>query len=454
MRGSGQDIQASVPHDIEAEKSVLSSVFYDHDLFDRVAVKLKSDDFFSSANREVFLAMNELSVEGVVISRMSVADHLQKEGKLEAIGGLPYLSELVEYETTVAALEYILESVKKLALKRKLIVAGQSIVQEAMTSRSDVQVLLAEAELKLAELLQDKTDDSAVELEKIIAEVFNDIRNRIATGNTILGVKSGFAALDDLVSGFNKGNLIIMAARPSMGKTALALNIAMNAAQKYDQHVLVFSLEMSREELGFRLLSTVAGIDGKRLRQGLITKREMDTFMEAVKKLSSCSIIVDDTPAITLSEVRNKARRFKKEGRCDFIVVDYLQLVRGSGSRSSDSREQEIAEISRGFKAIAKELEVPVMALSQLNRQLESRKDKRPMLSDLRESGAIEQDADVIIFIYREEYYDKATPDKGIAELIVGKQRNGPVGTARVAFQPDFARFVNLAMDDDMSPTV
>jgi len=455
MIETGQGPESHIPHDIEAEKSVLSTIFYDPNLFDRVAVKLKPDDFFSNANREIFLAMSELSAENVVITRLSVAEELQKNGKLEPVGGMPYLTELVEYESTAAALEYTLDTVKRRALKRKLIDSARAIVQDAMTSQTDVDVLLAEAEQRLSDLIQDRPDESAVGLDKIIAEVFEDVKSRIKSGDTILGVQSGFTELDEMTSGFHRGNLIIVAARPSMGKTALALNMAVNAALRYEAAVVIFSLEMSKTELGFRLLSTESQIDGKRLRKGQITSREMDDFLGAVKRLSAASIIVDDTPAISVSQFRNKARRFKKEGKCDLIIVDYLQLVRGSGARSSDSREQEIAEISRTFKALAKELDVPVIALSQLNRQLENRKDKRPLLADLRESGAIEQDADVIIFIYRDEYYDKNSEEKGIAELIIGKQRNGPVGTVKVAFQPDFARFVNLRMNpDDLAPGV
>lgn len=449
-----QPREGRIPHDIDAEKNVLSTIFYDPNTYDTVAVQLRPDDFFSSANREVFEAMGELSAVSIVISRGSVADYLRKTSRLQAVGGISYLSDLVEFEGSAAALSYTVSTVKKRALKRKLMEAAQCIVQDSMAPQSDVEVLLEEAERRISELIQDRPQDAAVELEAIITEVYKDVRTRIETGETLLGVNTGFKDLDDMTSGFHKGNLIILAARPSMGKTALALNIAANAAQKFGKWVVFFSLEMSREELGFRLLSTESAINGKRLRKGEISKREMTDFLAAVKKLSSTPVIVDDTAAITVSDFRNRARKLKKEGKCDFIMVDYLQLMRGVGQRASNSREQEISEISRTLKAIAKELEVPVLALSQLNRSVESRgKDKRPQLSDLRESGAIEQDADVIIFIYRDDYYNKESEHKGQAELIIGKQRNGATGTVRVAFQPDFARFVNLQMSaDDLSP--
>ncbi len=450
---------ARIPHDVDAEKGVLSTIFFDPNTYDSVAVKLRPDDFFSTANREVFDAMGELSATSTVISRTSVAEYLRREGRLEAVGGISYLTDLVDYEGTPAALEYTVTAVKKQALKRKLLESAQAIVQDSMTPQTDVEVLLEEAERRISELIQDRPHEAAVQLEEIITEVYRDVRNRIETGETLLGVNTGFTELDEMTSGFHKGNLVILAARPSMGKTALSLNIATNAAQKYGKAVVYFSLEMSREELGFRLLSTEAGIDGKRLRKGQITKREMGDFLDAVKKLSKTPIVVDDSPAISVAEFRNRSRKLKKEGRCDFIMVDYLQLMRGSASKANASREQEISEISRTLKAIAKELEVPVLALSQLNRSVESRvgKDggKRPQLSDLRESGAIEQDADVIIFIYRDEYYNKDSDQKGMAEIIIGKQRNGPTGTVKVAFQPDFARFVNLqASSDDLSPVL
>lgn len=454
---SEQEVKARegrIPHDVDAEKNVLATIFYDPNTYDSVAVHLQPDDFFSSGNRLIFEAMGELSATSTVISRSSVAEFLNKEGRLQAVGGVSYISDLVDYEGSAAALKYTVDTVKKVALKRKLMEAAQTIVQDSMTPQGDVEVLLNEAERRISELIQDRPEDAAVELETIVSEVYKDIRARIESGETTLGVNTGFSELDEMTSGFHKGNLIILAARPSMGKTALALNIAANSAQKYGKWVVFFSLEMSREELGFRLLSTESGINGKKLRKGEITKRQMGEFLAAVKKLSNTHIVVDDTAAITVSDFRNRARKLKKEGKCDFIMVDYLQLMRGISQRASASREQEISEISRTLKAIAKELEVPVLALSQLNRSVETRgKDKRPQLSDLRESGAIEQDADVIMFIYRDEYYNKESEDKGKAELIIGKQRNGATGTVKVAFQPEFARFVDLSPDmDDLSP--
>jgi replicative DNA helicase len=446
---------SQIPHDIAAEKAVLATVMYDPNMFDRIAVKLRPDDFFSSSNREVFLAMSELSAEGTVISRMSVAEQLRMNARLEAIGGLPYLADLIEYEGTPASLDFAADTVKRNALKRKLVEAAQEIVKEGLSSQADVDEMLVQAEQRIIELLQEKPDTSAVSLEQIVKDVVDSVKHWLETGTAILGVNTGFKDLDEMTSGFRKGNLVILAARPSMGKTALALNMAVNAALMYQKKVVIFSLEMSREELGFRMLSSQCGVDGRRLRRGQLTERELARFIEAARKLSGVTVTVDDTPALSISDFRNKCRRLKKEGQCDMILVDYLQLMRGTSARARDSREQEIAEISRSLKAVAKELEVPVVALSQLNRALENRKDKRPLLSDLRESGSIEQDADVIIFIHRDEYYEKNSPDKGIAELIIGKQRNGPVGTVKVAFQPDYARFVNLQHGpDDLTPTV
>jgi replicative DNA helicase len=444
-----------VPHDIDSEKNVIATIFFAPETYDSVAVLLQPDDFFSTANKEIFLAMAELSADGTVITRTSIAEQLRRENKLDAIGGVAYLTDLTEYEGTSAALQYTVGTVKKRALKRKLMEAAQTIIQDSMSPQSDVDQLLHEAETRISDLIQEKPNDAAVELEKIVAEVYQDVRRRIETDDPIIGVNTGFLDLDEMTSGFHKGNLIILAARPSMGKTALALNMAVNTAQQTGKWVVFFSLEMSREELGFRLISTESGIDGKRLRKGDIFNKESERFMQAVKKLSKTPVIVDDTPALTVGDFRNRARRLKKEGKCDFIMVDYLQLMRGISQRASQSREQEISEISRTLKALAKELEVPVLALSQLNRSVETRgKDKKPQLSDLRESGAIEQDADVIIFIYRDEYYNKESDQKGRAELIIGKQRNGPTGTVKIAFEPRYARFSNLAPEHSMNPVM
>jgi len=438
---------AQVPANIPAEKSILATVFFAPDLFDSVMGRVDSEDFFSNANREVFRAMHGLHTDGKVISRHSVAEALLKLGLLDAVGGLAYLGDLSEYQSSPAALEYLLDSVKDKALQRRVIDLARGIMEDGLSARVGVEEILADADAKLSALLQAKYQPTYHRMPEIVEEVYQDIKQRLESGDSILGVKTGFVDLDDRMSGMHPSNLIIIAARPSMGKTALALNIASNVALQAKKQVVVFSLEMSRHELALRLLASEARIDARRVHEGRLGGGEMTGFIEAFRKLSGASIVVDDTPALSILDLRARARRLKKEGMCDLILIDYLQMIRGSGR--VDSREQEIAEISRMLKAIAKELEVPVVALSQLNRTLEARKDKRPQLSDLRESGAIEQDADVIIFIYRDEYYEKNSKDKNKAELIIGKQRNGPTGTVKVQFTPAFTRFDNLAGESE-----
>ena len=436
-----------LPCDLEGEKSILATVFYTPDVFDTVIDRLGLEDFFSNANREIFKVMLDLTRDGTVLSRQSVAHALEKAGLLEAVGGVAYLGDLRDYQSSAAALEYTLENVKNRALQRRLVELAQGIVHDGLSPRSSVEELLKDADRDLAGLLQEKYSRSSQKISDIITDVYEDIKQRMTSDETILGIQTGFVDLDEQLSGLRKANLIIVAARPSMGKTALALNMAANAALRYSANVVVFSLEMAKEELAFRLLASESRIDARRLRVGRITQGEMESFTEGIRRLSGSNIVVDDTPALGILELRARARRLHKEGLCDVIFVDYLQMLRGSGS--AQSREQEIAEISRMLKAVAMELRIPVIALSQLNRGLENRENKRPRLSDLRESGAIEQDADVIVFIYRDDYYTETSEDKGIAELIVGKQRNGPVGSVMVAFLPQWTRFENLKPEAD-----
>jgi replicative DNA helicase len=447
MNDRPQPMRPEVPSDVEGEKSILATIFHSPDSFDTVMERIAPDDFFSGVNRQIYELMIALAVENTVISKHSVAERLKQEGLLEAVGGVSYLSDLSEFQATAAGLEFTVDNVRSKGVQRKLVHLAEGIVQDGMGGRVRVDELLQSADKGLTDLLQERYARTSLKLGEIITEVYKDIKERMTSGESTLGIKTGFVDLDEKMSGMHNSNLIIVAARPSMGKTALALNIASNAALKHEANVVVFSLEMSKQELAFRLLASEAQIDAKRLREGRVTPREMDSFTQGVQRLTGAKIVVDDTPALNILEMRARARRLHKEGLCDVIIIDYLQMIHGTGN--TQSREQEIAEISRMLKAIAKELNVPVVALSQLNRGLESRQNKRPLLSDLRESGAIEQDADVIIFIYRDEYYDKQSKDKGIAELIIGKQRNGPVGTVKVGFRPDLTRFANLALDPE-----
>lgn len=431
------------PHDIEAEKSILATVFLDPANFDDVMVKLTPEDFYGPGNAEIFQAMKRLSMSGTVISKASVLQELVNMHRLEAAGGPAYIGSLVEYEHTSGGLAYLVEKVKSLSLRRKLLTASLSIAKDCTAIQLDTDTLLAEAEQKIFDLSREKGAESLVPMEKVVESVYQDIMSRHKTRNAFIGLRSGFTDLDTLTSGFQKGNLVIIAARPSMGKTALALNIAAHAALHEDKSVLIFSLEMSRAELGLRMLAAESGIDAKALKEGRLRTEDLDDFQRSVLRLSAARIYVDDTPALAVFDIRSRIRRMANISKCDLVIVDYLQLVAGSPDTARASREQEISEVSRMLKAIAKEFSVPVLALSQLNRAAELRKDKRPELADLRESGAIEQDADLIIFIYRDEYYNPDTQDKGIAELLVKKHRNGPTGVVKVIFQSNMVRFVN-----------
>ena len=435
-----------VPNDIEGERAILASVLMKPEHIDVAMEQLAPADFFSPANRMIFEALCELSKQGEVLTHKSLAETLRKEGNLEAVGGLTYLTELSGYETSAGGVEFTVRTVKGRSLQRRLVELGQRVALSGLSEQADIEELFKGTEKELFELMGQKFKPTYEMVGDVVRRVYKEIKERMDTGESVYGVRSGFRDLDDKMSGFRKGNLIILAARPAMGQTALALNIAANAALRHNHAVVLFSLEMSKEELAHRLLASESRIDSTRLREGRLSGSDMTEFLNAVKPYLEAKIVVDDTPALSVFEMRARCRRLKKEGKCDLILIDYLQLARGG--TNTPSREQEISEISRMLKAIAKELDVPVIALSQLNRGVESRSgdNKRPQLSDLRESGAIEQDADVVLFIYRDEYYNPNTKDKGIAEIIIGKQRSGPTGTVKLAFIPHLTRFENLQM--------
>lgn len=430
-----------MPRDQESEKTVLSCMLFDPTRVDMAAEQLNSDDFFHLPNREVFAALTRLSNRGAEVGVLSLAEELKLAGQLDAVGGVPYLTELMNYEQGTALFEFAIDSVRNKALQRKVIEVAMSIVQEGLADRTSVDELVASTEDRLNTLVAQKWKPSYYTISDVVSEVYQQLKQRMTDESLAFGVPTGFRDLDHRTFGLQKGNLVILAARPGLGKTALALNFATNAAKK-GHPVVVFSLEMSRDELGFRILSSEGDLDGYKLRTGRLDRDELARFIETVRTVQELPMVIDDTPAITIMELRARARRLKREGKCAFIIVDYLQLVKASPG--IESREQQIAEISRSLKALAKELEVPVLALSQLNRSVESRKPPKPMLSDLRESGAIEQDADVILFIYREGKYDEKA-DQNKAEIIIGKQRNGATGSVEMAFFGDRTRFADLA---------
>ncbi len=435
------------PANPEAEQSVLGAILVRPEVLDRVADIIVPGDFYREAHGRIFQAMLDLYGRGEPVDLVTVTALLRERGQLEGVGGPVFLASLSEEVGFATNANYYASLVHDKSILRRLLETTQEIAGQCLSSVEDVAEFLDAAEQKVFEVAETKVRAGFKPLATLVHDEIahlDAIWHREA--GRITGVPSGFPDLDNYTAGFQRGDLIILAARPSMGKTALALNIAFNASYKPQVPVAFFSLEMSKEQLVRRLLSSVGEVDANNLRRAFLSSQEWANLQNGAGYLEDCQIYIDDTPAATVLDIRAKARRLKAEGKLGLVIIDYLQLMRGR--HDAPSREQEISEISRSLKALAKELDVPVMALSQLNRRVEERPNKRPQLADLRESGAIEQDADVIIFIYRDEVYREDSPDKGIAEVIVGKQRNGPTGKVKLSFRDKFTRFDILAREE------
>jgi len=447
------DVDASLhkvpPQNAEAEQSVLGAILLDNQALNNVLEVLEAKNFYSEGHRKIFSAIIELSDRSEPTDLITLTNILKNKKQLDSVGGAVYLASLVDNVPSAANVSHYAKIVKEKAVLRQLIGTATGILKNSYEAGTDVDQVLDEAEHAIFEISENKIRPSFYQLKNIIKDSFKTIERLYENKNLITGVPTGFERLDDLTSGLQKSDLIIIAGRPSMGKTAFALNLASHAAVEMGLPVAVFSLEMAKEQLALRMLAADAKVDSQRLRRGLIGETDWPKLTAAASRLSEAPIFIDDTPAITVLEMKAKARRLKAENGLELVVLDYLQLMRAGGRK--DSREQEISEISRSLKALAKELNVPVIALSQLNRKVEDRTNRRPQMADLRESGAIEQDADVIAFIYRDEVYNKSedNPEKGIAEIIIGKQRNGPVGTVKVAFLERYTSFEQLARTDD-----
>ena len=429
------------PQNLEAERSVLASLMLDGQTIDKAADILNCDDFYKIAHQKVFDAMLGLYKRNEPIDMVTLANYLEKQGNLESIGGPLYLSELVREIPVAVNVEYHCKIVKEKSVHRALIKAATDIINICYTSNYELDELLDRAEQRIFTVTDKRIKPSFIKLKDVLKGTIKQVEGLYHKKVPITGTPSGFIDLDSDTTGFQPGDLIILGARPSMGKTAFCLNIAQYVGIHQKQPVAVFSLEMSKEQVAMRMLCSEAEVDSKKVRSGYFDKDEWIRIINAAARLSSAEIYVDDSDN-TIYEVRSKARRLKGEHGLGLIIIDYLQLLGGTRSRGIESREREIAEISRTLKALAKELSVPVIALSQLNRGVEARTDKHPTLSDLRESGAIEQDADVILFLYRDEYYNPESPHKGIAELDIAKQRNGPAGiTKKLTFLSKYAKF-------------
>lgn len=431
------------PHNMEAEQSVLGSLLIDRDAVIRIASFLKPFDFYSGGNGLIYEAILDLYNRRVPPDFVTVVDELTRRDRLQDVGGITYLTDLINTVPTAVHIEYYGRIVERTATLRRLIDAGASIINIGYDDSIEVDEALDRSERAIFGVSQLRTVRDFVGIGQVLETYFDKLDTIQQNRGEVVGVPTGYADMDKLTGGLQRSDLVILAARPAVGKSSLQLGITHNAAVKHGKTIGIFSLEMSAEQLVQRLLSMETGVDSHRLRLGLIDDSEWDQISRAFGRLAEASIYIDDTPGISIMEVRSKARRLFAERGLDLIIIDYLQLLSG---RHTENRVQEISEISRSLKGLARELNIPVLALSQLSRAVESRTDHRPMLSDLRESGSIEQDADIVMFIYREEMYDKETEKKGIAEVIVAKHRNGPTGTVHLRFFDRTARFADLEL--------
>jgi len=438
------------PHSIEAESSVLGGLLLDNTAWDRVGDLLKDGDFYRYEHKLIFVSVRDLVNANKPADVITVYEQLQSIGKSEEIGGLAYLNSLAQYVPSASNIRRYAEIVRERAILRKLVTASDEIATNAFNTQGrPVEKILDEAEQKIFNIGEEgaRNKQGFQAMESLVVELLDRVQEMADNPNDITGVPTGFVDLDRMTSGLQAGDMIVLAARPSMGKTAFAINIAEHVALKEGLPVAVFSMEMGASQLAVRIVGSIGRIDQGHLRTGKLTDDEWPRLTEAIEKLRTVSLHIDESPGLTPSELRANARRLARQcGKLGLIVVDYLQLMSGSSSSSEENRATELGEISRGLKMLARELQCPVIALSQLNRSVETRPDKRPMMSDLRESGAIEQDADIIMFIYRDEYYTKdACKEPGVAEIIIAKQRNGPTGTVKLAFLRNITKFESLA---------
>ena len=446
-------VSQQIPHDSEAEKAVLGAVFLDPEAIIDASDVLQPDDFYEHANRIVFQAMLNISDREEVIDPVTLQDELKKNNQVDNIGGIAYVTELSMATPTAAHVTYYAKIVKRKAILRNLISTSQRIIQNAIEGSDDVTDILDDAESQIMGVSQDNASGGFKSIHDVLNTAMEEINSIPDDGNMVTGLPSGFSELDKMTTGFHDDELIILAARPGVGKTAFALNVAQFVGLKTDKTVAMFSLEMGAEQLVQRMLASEGLIDSQHLRTGQLTDEEWRKLVVAAGSLDNTSIYIDDTPGIKMSEIRAKARRLAKEkGNLGLIVIDYLQLIEGP---RSESRQQEVSAISRQLKKLAKELHIPVIALSQLSRSVEQRQDKRPVLSDIRESGSIEQDADIVAFLYRDDYYRderdeddegevEAEADNGEVEVIIEKNRSGTRGTVKLMFSKPYNRFSNL----------
>ncbi|MFT3814139.1 MAG: replicative DNA helicase [Acidovorax sp.] len=441
------------PHSMESESSVLGGLLLDNNAWDRVGDVLTEGDFYRHEHKLIFGAIGALVNASKPADVITVYEQLQGLGKAEEVGGLLYLNQLAQYVPSATNIRRYAEIVRERAILRKLVTASDEIATNAFNTQGrTVERILDEAEAKIFAIGEEgsRNKQGFQSLDSLVIDLLDRVQEMADNPVDVTGVPTGFADLDRMTSGLQAGDLVVLAARPSMGKTSFAVNIAEHVALNEGLPVAIFSMEMGAAQLAVRIVGSIGRVNQGNLRTGRLSDEEWPRLTEAIERLRTVSLHIDESPGLTPTELRANARRLARQcGKLGLIVVDYLQLMSGSSSSGSDNRATELGEISRGLKMLAKELQCPVIALSQLNRSVEQRTDKRPMMSDLRESGAIEQDADIIMFIYRDDYYNKDSNEPNIAEVIIGKQRNGPTGTVKLFFQKNQTRFENLATGDD-----
>ena len=438
------DLGKIPPNDIEAEQAVLGSMLVDKDAVFEAMEVLKEDDFYREDHKSIYSAISTLCSRGEPIDIITVKSELELQGKLEKIGGVEYLVDLPEKVPTIANIQKYVKIVEEKSILRNLIKASNEITTMGYEQTEEVETIMEQAEKKIFDLMQKKNQKGYTLLKDVLIGTFSELEQLYNQKESITGVPTGFIDLDRITAGLHKSDLVLVAARPAMGKSAFANSIAVNAALKHNVPVVIFNLEMSKEQVGSRILCSEAMVESNKVRTGSLSEEEWVKLATAVAPLSEAPIYIDDTAGISVAEIRAKCRKLKLEKNIGLVVIDYLQLIQASGKKNLN-REQEISEISRALKILAKELEVPVIALSQLSRAPEQRTDHRPMLSDLRESGSIEQDADIVMFLYRDDYYNPETENKNVAEVIIAKHRAGATGTVELLFLGEYTKFVNIA---------
>ena len=436
-------IKRVMPHNIEAEQSVIGSMLMDKDAIMIASEIISGDDFYQKQYGILFTNMVELFNEGKAVDLVTLQNRLKENGVPEEVSNMGFVRELLTNIPTSANVKYYADIVYEKAVLRKLIKTSEQIANDCYVGADKLENILEGTEKKVFDIVQRRNTGDYVPINKIVQNSIMRVSAASKLKGNVTGIPTGFIDLDYRTSGMQKSDLVLVAARPSMGKTAFVLNMAQYMAFECNKTVAIFSLEMSSEQLVNRLLAMEARIDAQKLRNGSLEDQDWESLLESAGTVAKSNLIIDDR-ASSLAEIRSKCRKFKLEHNLDIVIIDYLQLMSSGGGRSSDSRQQEISDISRGLKRMARELDVPVVALSQLSRAVEQRPDHRPMLSDLRESGAIEQDADVVMFLYRDEYYNKESELKGTAEVIIAKQRNGPIGTVTLAWLPQYTKFANI----------